>query len=245
MKILLVNDDGYDSIGLKAVADLFKTKHTVTVVAPDSQRSGYAHSVTLKPNTLSWRKVESDIDVYAVTGTPVDCVKLGLSYFAPDPDLVIAGINTGQNLGTDILYSGTVSIASDAACLGYRALALSVLDYDSTYKSFYRCAKFAMDNLSVLASMQLPPRTFINVNFPGCDPLGVRVAKMCTAPSYMDAYGDDGGVMSIKGHREFDMIDEGSDEALCRAGYVTVTPLTVDMTDYTALKKMKRGKFVL
>lgn len=245
MRILLVNDDGYDSVGLKAVADLFKKEHDVTVVAPDSQKSGYSHAVTLYPNTLLWRKVKSDINVYAVNGTPVDCVKIGLSYFAPDPDLVISGINRGQNLGTDILYSGTVSIASDAACLGYRAVALSVLGSDPDYDAFVRCAKFAMDNLKTIASYKLPPQTFININFPDCKPLGVRVAKMCTSPTYQDAYDDSDGAMNVVGSRAFDKMQADTDEALCRAGYVTVSPLKIDMTDHAVFKKMKKEKFVL
>ncbi|MCH5351198.1 MAG: 5'/3'-nucleotidase SurE [Clostridiales bacterium] len=245
MKILLVNDDGFDSIGIKAVADSFKREHEVTIVAPDSQMSAFSHSVTLKPNTILWRKVESDIDTYAVKGTPVDCLKLGLFNFAPNPDLVIAGINMGQNLGTDILYSGTVSIASDAACLGYRAIALSVFRKDSPVEAYYDCAEFLKNNLGLLMSYKLPKGAFININFPDCKPRGVRVAKMSSIPTFIDAYDDNNGEMNINGHRNFDMLENDTDERLCRDGYITVTPLTVDMTDYNALKTLKKEKFVL
>lgn len=245
MKILLVNDDGFDSIGIKAVADLFKREHEVTIVAPDSQRSAYSHAVTLKPNTILWRKINSDVNTYAVNGTPVDCLKIGLFNFAPKPDIVIAGINAGQNLGTDILYSGTVAIASDAACLGYRAVALSVFKKDSPVGTYNLCAEFVKNNLDTLMSYNLSKGTFININFPDCKPKGVRIAKMHVSPTFMDEYGDTDGVMSVNGHRNLDILETDSDEALCRSGFVTVTPLTVDMTDHNVLKKLKKEKFVI
>ena len=245
MKILLVNDDGFDSIGIKAVADLFKKEHEVTIVAPDSQRSASSHSVTLAPNTILWRKVESDIDTYAVKGTPVDCLKLGLLNFAPNPDIVISGINSGRNLGIDILFSGTIAVASDAASLGYRAIALSAFDKDTSADIYARCAEFVKNNLDSFMAYNLSNGVFLNINFPKCKPRGVRIAKMCVLPTFIDVYGDKNGQMSVDGYRGNGGFEEETDEALCNDGYITVTPLTVDMTDYTALELLKKEKFVL
>lgn len=246
MRILLTNDDGYDSEGLHAVADLFKG-HELAVVAPDTQKSGFSHSLTLRPQLLSCKEVKGyGYKTYAVGGTPVDCVKCGVSTLFPDPDLVISGINRGRNLGSDIMYSGTISAAADAAHLGVRALALSLDCDDPKRDDFMRFAEFVYSNFEMLTTFELPPKTFININYPSGVPLGVKVCKMSTLDSFVDVYDCvQPDIYQPHGHRCYDKLDGDTDEAYCKSGYITVSPLTVDRTDYATFEKIKKASFVL
>lgn len=247
MRILFTNDDGYDSVGLHAVADLFKNEHDIAVVAPDMQKSAASHSITLRPNVLKCREVEGyDYKVYAVGGSPVDCVKTALSLLIPKPDLVISGINNGRNLGSDVWYSGTVSAASDAAHLGFRAIALSLDNYNPTIDNFKPCAEFVKKNIELLMSIQLPPKSMLNINFPKDKPLGVKVTKMNTQLTFFDEYVFfENNVVSPEGRRVYTDLLEDNDEYWCHRGYITITPLLLDRTDYTALKAMNEDGFLI
>ncbi len=248
MRILFTNDDGYDSEGLHAVADLFKDEHEIAVVAPNMQKSGFSHSLTMQPNSVSVTPIEEyGYMTYAIGGTPVDCVKFAVTQLFPSPDLVVSGINRGRNLGGDIMYSGTVSAASDAVFLGYRAIALSLFDCSDEKDGFARCARFFKTNFERLTAMtsKLSRDSLLNVNFPFGQPKGVKLAKMSTAYTYKDKYiGGSGGYL-LKGYREDDEATAETDESYCLNGYITITPLTIDRTDYSALVKFKREKFVL
>lgn len=247
MRILFTNDDGYDSVGLHAVADLFKSEHDIAVVAPDMQKSAASHSITLRPNVLKFREVEGyDYKVYAVGGSPVDCVKTALSLVFPKPDLVISGINNGRNLGSDVWYSGTVSAASDAAHLGFRAIALSLDNYNATIDDFKPCAEFIKKNIELLTSIHLPPKSLLNINFPYGNPVGVKVAKMNTQMTFFDEYVFlENGSVSPEGRRVDTDLLEDNDEYWCKRGYITITPLLLDRTDYAVLKTMSEDGFLL
>lgn len=247
MRILFTNDDGYDSVGLHAVADLFKSEHDIAVVAPDTQKSAASHSITLRPNVLKYREVKGyDYKVYAVGGSPVDCVKTALSLAFPQPDLVISGINNGRNLGSDVWYSGTVSAAADAAHLGFRAIALSLDNYNATIDDFKLRAEFVKKNIALLTSIQLPPKSMLNINFPKNKPIGVKVTKMNTQITFFDEYVIlDNGVVSPEGRRVDTDLLEDNDEYWCRRGYITITPLLLDRTDYVALKAMSEDGFLI
>ena len=132
MKILLSNDDGVFAPGLKALANALNKDHELTVSAPDSERSAVSRSMTLfDPLRARETRIEGlpDVPAYAVSGTPVDCVRLALGNLFSEPDIVVSGINMGPNLGTDVLYSGTVAAAHEAALLGYQSIAVSCLSY--------------------------------------------------------------------------------------------------------------------
>lgn len=247
MRILFTNDDGYDSIGLHTVADLFKNEHDIAVVAPDVQKSAASHSITLRPGVLKCREVSGyDYKVYAVSGSPVDCVKTAASLVFPKPDLVISGINNGQNLGSDIWYSGTVAAASDAAHLGFRALALSLDNRHATEADFRVCAEFIKNNIGLLTAIQLPPKSLLNINFPNCKPVGVKVTKMNTQITFIDEYVFvENGVVSPEGRRDYSSLREDNDEHWCKRGYITITPLLMDRTDYSVLKTMSEDGFLL
>lgn len=242
MRILLTNDDGYDSEGLSAVADLFKDENEITVVAPDTQKSASSHSITLPPGSLKYREITHNrgYKTYAVQGSPADCVKAALTLLFRSPDIVISGINNGQNLGSDIWYSGTVSAASDAAHCGIPSLALSLDDKRADYGKFVECAKFVKKNIDKLLGIKLPPQTMLNINFPKVKPRGVKCVKMNTQKTFIDDYvflSD--GVIDPKGYRNYDGLEEDSDEHRCREGYITITPLLLDRTDYKSLGRMK------
>ncbi|MCH5154317.1 MAG: 5'/3'-nucleotidase SurE [Clostridiales bacterium] len=244
MIILFTNDDGYDSNGLHAVADLFKSEHDIAVIAPDAQRSAASHSVTLMPNCLKYRKIDGyHYSVFAVSGSPVDCVKAATLLFKK-PDLVISGINNGENLGSDIWYSGTVSAASDAAHLGCRALALSLDNKHATADEFRSCALFIKNNFNLLMSIPLPPKSLLNINFPKGKPLGVKVTRMNTQITFIDEYefSDDNTINPI-GRRDYSALHDDNDEYWCKRGYITVTPLLPDRTDYSALKLIDEDGF--
>ena len=247
MRILFTNDDGYDSKGLHAVADLFKDEHEIAVVAPDMQKSASSHSITLCPTVLKCREVDGyDYKVYAVGGSPVDCVKTAISLVFPKPDLVISGINNGQNLGSDVWYSGTVSAASDAAHLGCRAIALSLDNWYATEDEFKACAAFVKKNIDLLLSIQLPPKRLLNINFPKGKPIGVKIAKMNTQTTFLDEYVFlEKGVVNPVGRRDYSAMHDDNDEYWCKRGYITITPLLLDRTDYSMLKAMSEDGFLL
>ena len=246
MRILFTNDDGYDSQGLHAVADLFKDEHDIAVVAPDVQKSGFSHSLTLKPVSVAYREVSGyDYKVFAVGGTPVDCVKTARNVFFPKPDLVVSGINNGGNLGSDIMYSGTVSAAVDAAHSGIRAVALSYVDRHATASDFARCAEIFKRNFDKIISLEIPPKTMLNINFPIGEPKGIQTVRMNTQETFVDVYSEDDGKLIPSGHRDYSTLDKDTDEGYCLDGYITITPLTTDKTDYSLLERIKRERFVL
>ena len=248
MRILLTNDDGYDSKGLYAVADLFYKDHEIAIVAPNVQKSGFSHSLTMKPDTVSYKKIGGrNYDVFAVDGTPVDCVKLARNRLFHKPDIVISGINCGQNLGSDIMYSGTVAAAADAAHSGFRAMALS-LDVASKsgevdYTAF---AKFVNDNFDVLLKIDLPRTTILNINYPTGVPRGVKFVRMNTQETFVDRY-DEADKLSYfpTGHRDYSTLDRETDEWYCKNGYITITPINTDRTDYATLDRLCDEEFKL
>lgn len=252
MRILFTNDDGYDSVGIRAVADLFKDDNEIAVVAPEAQRSGCSHSITLKPDPIPYKEVSGfGYKTFAVKGTPVDCLKLARCALFPKPDLVVSGINRGRNLGTDIMYSATVAVAMDAAHSGIRAVALS-LDIgkhfgapdntsDEKYSEF---ARYFKANFDKFIGIKLPKRTFLNINYPSVSPKGIKITGMNTGETFIDDYSVTGdGIYVPSGYRNYDGLAEDTDEKLCLSGYITVTPLNSDITDYTALNAIKEIEF--
>ena len=162
MKILIVNDDGYDCQGVKTLAETLNKNHLVCVVAPDGERSGSSHSMTFHRYLKIKEIKDYDYTCYAIDGSPCDCVKYGLLQGGTDFDVVISGINTTCNIATDNLYSGTANAASEGAIMGKKAIAVScdVKDDDYTY-----VAEFIEKNLETLAELS-HDEYFVNVNFP-------------------------------------------------------------------------------
>lgn len=239
MRILLSNDDGYRAPGLQAMARTMAAHGDVVVVAPDRDRSGASNSLTL---TTPLRVSRDARGVYVVSGTPTDCVHLGLTgLLAQAPDVVVSGVNAGPNLGDDVIYSGTVAAAMEGRNLGLPAMALSlVLDGGEYYET---AAEVASRLLSGLTPARLPPMTILNVNVPDL-PFsalgGYRVTRLGnrhqaepvvkqTDPRGNDIYwvGPPGAEQDAGPGTDFDAV---------RNGYVSITPMHVDLTRHSAIE---------
>jgi 5'/3'-nucleotidase len=236
VRILVTNDDGYRSDGIHALARALHGVGDVTIVAPVSEASAIGHALTLR-HPLRLERI--DDHVFAVDGTPTDCVNLGITHvFKGLADLVVSGINKGWNLGDDITYSGTVAGALEGALLAMPSIAVSLRqtrgDYDFGYAA--RAAAAVADEI---LRRPLPARTFLNINVPKGQPKGYRVtvqAKRNHVTSIAERHDPKG--------RPYYWIEEGqndwephdrSDYQAVRDGYVSVTPLHPDLTAYHAL----------
>lgn len=183
MNILVSNDDGVFALGIRTLANaLAKAGHTVTVVCPDRERSATGHGLTLhRPLRVEAAEgvFDSEVAAWACSGTPSDCVKLALDAVLPEPpDFVIAGINHGANLGTDVLYSGTVSAAMEGVLENIPAIAISLASF--AYKNFRPAAQFAVQLVSQLEQHPLNLPILLNVNIPpvpATDIKGVVIAR--------------------------------------------------------------------
>ncbi len=237
MRILITNDDGIFSEGIKLLAEALAAIGDVVVVAPDREQSASGHSLTLS-RPLRIRQVQPHW--FTVDGTPTDCVNLavqGLLKEAP-PDLVVSGINFGVNLGNDVTYSGTVSAAFEASLQQLPAIAFS-LEVEAGY-SFAATAELARDIVAVLAVGELPPGLLLNVNFPAAPPRGVRWTRLGKR-RYRQTVVEK---LDPKGHKYYWIAgtpvwehESGTDHEALTEGYVSVTPLHLDLTDYRELEE--------
>src|SRR5262245_1043215 len=231
MVILITNDDGYRSEGLMALADAVKRIGDVVVVAPVDEASAIGHALTLK-RPLRLESISSG--VFAVDGTPTDCVNIAVTQVLKRlPDVVVSGINKGYNLGDDVTYSGTVAGALEAALLGVPSLAVSLRMTRGAY-DFRYAAEAAATLTDAMLRQPLPPRTFLNVNVPKGEPKGFRVTVQASRNhiTSVAARHDPKG-------RAYFWIEEGqdnwhphdrSDYEAVRDGFVSVTPLQPDLT---------------
>ena len=168
MKILLTNDDGYEAPGIHALCQALSQLGEVTVVAPRYEQSGVGHGITVHV-PLRLRKIEmvGAVAAYALEGMPADCVKLGMEQFLPQPDLVVSGINNGINLGTDTLYSGTVSGAMEGFLNGIPAVAVSSGRGEN--RDYALCAKIGAELCRRYVENNYQPHAVININIPACN----------------------------------------------------------------------------
>ena len=244
MNVVLTNDDGYNAPGLMALADEFAARgDNVVVAAPERQRSAASHAVTLhKPLRLT-RAPElekKNVRVYYTSGTPSDSAMLGALEVMPEADALVSGINSGPNLGEDVLYSGTVAGAMEGALLGVRSIAVSLAEYD--IKGYELAAKFTVGLAHRLAGSNLPKRTVLNVNVPFAevaDYKGFRVARLGTR-KYVDVLQkrcDPRGQTYywITGRLTRSESDGGTDNDAVADGFVSVTPLILDFTDHNMM----------
>ena len=240
MRILVTNDDGYRSAGLMALADRLARLGEVTIVAPVEEASAIGHALTLRHPL----RLEHIADrVYAVDGTPTDCVNVAVAQVLKGlPDLVVSGINKGWNLGDDVTYSGTVAGALEAALLGIPALAVSLKSTRAEY-DFGPAARAAAAIAEAVLRTPLPSRTFLNINVPSGEPKGLRAtvqAKRNHVTSVAERHDPKG--------RPYYWIEEGqnewaphdrSDYQAVRDGFVSVSPLQPDLTAFNALRAVE------
>ena len=235
-RILVTNDDGVHSEGIKALADALKSLGDITVVAPIQEASAIGHALTLR------RPLRIDIigpDVFAVDGTPTDCVNLAITHVLKGkPDLIVSGINKGWNLGDDVTYSGTVSGALEGALLEIPSIAISTQRIKDECE-FGPSATAAATVAQAVLERGMPKFTLLNINVPMGATRGFRVTVQAKRNhvTVVDARTD-------PRHREYYWIEEGqnewephdrSDYQAVRDGYISITPLQPDMTAYDAL----------
>lgn len=237
MKILLTNDDGIYAIGLRALYKaLMDSGHEVHTIAPLTEQSAVGHAVTLS-NPLRIKKIEENgLKGIGVHGTPVDCVKLALTTLLEEkPDLVISGINSGANVGVDILYSGTVAAATEAALAKVPALAVSIDNFhpfDLTEQAAFVCEFIEKIPWSKYLGK------VINLNFPDLPFDKIKGVKVCaqTQAVYKDWYEkriDPRGseYFWLCGYIPEDELADNTDRRLLSEGYITITPLHFNFTD--------------
>ncbi len=245
MKILISNDDGFRAEGITRLREALSGVGELTVVAPDRNRSGAGHSLTLD---VPLRVYEAESGVHYVVGTPTDCVHLAISgLFEGDFDMVVSGVNDGPNLGDDVLYSGTVAAAVEGRFLGLPAIAVSLDTSPDSGRHFATAAAVARRLVERLSTEPLDPSTILNVNVPDV-PLeqlrGFRATRLgfrhrsepvirASDPKGRPVYWvGPAGAMQDAG--------PGTDFHAVRAGYVSVTPLSVDLTRHAALGAIGR-----
>jgi 5'-nucleotidase len=236
VRILATNDDGYRSEGIHALARALRDIGEVTIVAPLSEASAIGHALTLR-HPLRLDPIGER--VFAVEGTPTDCVNIAVTQvFKGLPDLIVSGINKGWNLGDDVTYSGTVAGALEGALLGIPAIAVSLRQTRGDYDFGY-AARAAATLGEAMLRRPLPPRTFLNINVPKGQPQGYRVtvqAKRNHVTSVSERHDPKGRpyYWIEEGQNEWEPHDR-SDYQAVRDGYISVTPLQPDLTAHEAL----------
>jgi len=241
MRILITNDDGIDSPGIGALAHVFRSEHSVAVVAPSGNRSGVSHAITADEAITMERRHDTSVLSYSCSGTPADCVFLGSTELSPSPALVISGINHGPNLADDVYYSGTVAGAVEAALLGIPALAVSLAcDHTKPFeRRYWESAAEVVRHCVAIAFESLRDATcYWNLNVPN-RPLdsieGVLVTRLGRKRICGRMVGEerDGATQYYRAWEspfETDRETLGTDIGAVHAGYASLTPLLLDRT---------------
>ncbi|MBU3948545.1 MAG: 5'/3'-nucleotidase SurE [Proteobacteria bacterium] len=246
MNVLITNDDGIYAEGLWALYRAFIKSHSVTVVAPERERSAVSHSITLhKPLRVNRVCLEGGLAGYAVNGTPADCVKLGiLEIIGCKPDIVLSGINPGANIGINLNYSGTVAAAKEASLYGISAIAISIQGYVS--KHLNDAAVFGEKLARKVIETGLPSGVFLNVNFPDTsleETAGIKISKqdLSVFPEFFEKRIDPRnrtyywqGISTNSSEYNPD-----TDGAALSDKYISITPIKCDMTDYDMIEELK------
>jgi len=246
MNILITNDDGIYAQGLWAVYRQLMAKHALTVVAPDRERSAVGHGITLnEPLRLEKVEVNGGFQGYAVSGTPVDCIRLGiLEILDVKPDLAVSGINPGINVGININYSGTVAAAREAALYGIPAIALSIQGREARH--YEAAARVAEVLAEFIFQNGLPHGTILNVNLPDVTTrkiAGVKISRqgIPTFSDYFDKRVDPRNKTYYWQGSEFQAVfdEPDMDGAALENDYISITPIQCDMTDYATMDNLK------
>jgi len=237
MKILLTNDDGYNAPGILALYEILGSHHEVMLVAPDREKSAVGHGITLnEPMRVDRVNLNSGGEGYSVTGTPADCVKLGLfKFYTSPPDLVISGINPGSNTGVNLNYSGTAGAAREAALNGILGIAVSIFRKREV-SDFNSMAQFIAQLINKIGDCNIPPGVFLNINSPDIpidEACGVKITRQASynlskrfekrVDPRSQSYYWYGGMDKIAGEGNTDV------NALLE-NYISITPIQCDMT---------------
>ncbi|OPJ57209.1 5'/3'-nucleotidase SurE [Alkalithermobacter paradoxus] len=252
MNILITNDDGVYADGIFELANKVKAIANVYVVAPDSEKSAIGHAITIH-NPLMVKKVNfrnTDIDAYAVSGTPADCVKLGIEAILEDIhiDLVLSGINNGPNLGTDVIYSGTVSGAMEGLVQNKPSIAISYDGKNISSKEYEKGAEYVVqfidkikDNLTMLDD------TMININIPDIRDTKINGFKVTQLGirryenTFEKRIDPRGNIYYWLGGKTVELEqDENSDVTAIKNGFIAITPLKYDLTHYDRIGRIMK-----
>lgn len=242
MHLLLSNDDGVHATGLRLLADSLAALGKITVVAPNRNRSASSNSLTLdrpiraQPVAENW---------YAVDGTPTDCVHLAITGLLKDePNIVVSGINAGANLGDDVIYSGTVAAAMEGRFLGLPAVAVSVASYQPLYME--TAARVTLEIISKLVATRLPNDVIININIPNEPKEGLkgiqatRLGNRHKAEAVIKSEDPRGKPIYWVGAAGPEQdAGPGTDFYAVNNGYVSVSPMHLDLTHYNAMPSVK------
>jgi len=245
MRILLTNDDGIHAHGLFAAYQKLKKLGSVTVVAPAHQMSSVGHAITLsRPVFCDQVQIQDQINAYAVTGTPADCVKFALDQILKKkPDLVVSGINLGPNEGCSVFYSGTVAGAREGALCGVPAMAVSLNTFFKP--NFSVAASYMLKAIKFLQANKLSKGSFLNVNVPNIRKSlikGVRLTQQGLIPIHgvfskrKHPFGED--YFWLSGKKSSSRKNNKMDTDALNNHYVTVTPIQADATDYQYLNSV-------
>ncbi len=246
--ILVTNDDGINAPGIRLLISIAKQFGRVIVAAPDSAQSAKSHSITIE-GTLSYKKIEKTEQYaeYAISGTPVDCVKLAIHELTSEkPDLILSGINHGTNTSASLIYSGTMAAAIEGSMNGIHSVGFSVCHYD-TYLDFAFTKPYIEKIITKVLENGLGQGTSLNVNFPVVEAEPIKGVKICRTavgfwaeefipanhPHNKPVFWLSGGFTNLEPDAE------DTDDFAIQSNYVSVTPVKVDFTDYKSIKQLK------
>lgn len=254
MRILITNDDGIHAPGLVELVKVAREFGEVKIIAPDHERSGCSHSMTLY-DPLRVRQVDWEgHEAYEINGVPVDCVNVGLTIAWPDGcDLILSGFNNGPNLGFDVTYSGTVAGAMEGTINGIKSIALSLAGFVTGAPLHYETGgRWLLENWGMLVNAPQKPLTFLNINVPSIayeELRGHRVVKLgqriyedrveMRHDPWNRPYYWQGGVVVM------DPNQPGTDVQAVTQGFVAITPVTLDWTDYEHMKAVESSMLAI
>ena len=239
MNILITNDDGINADGILELAKMLKEIANVYIVAPDSQKSATGHAITVhNPIMVKWVDIDEDIKAYAISGTPADCVKIGIEALFKDVsfDFIISGINNGANLGTDVIYSGTVSAAIEGFIQNKASIAVSYDKFNVGKEVYRNASKYVLEIINnIKDKMYIFDDGILNINIPSADIKGLKVTTLGDR-QYENSVEER---ISPHGSRYFWIggklkeleQDSKSDIVAVEDGYISVTPINIDMTN--------------
>jgi 5'-nucleotidase len=250
MRILLTNDDGIYSKGIEALYFALVQEHDITVVAPETEQSAVGHAITwLDPLRVDKVHRNGSFFGYALNGTPADCVKIAITeLMTPPPQVVVSGINLGANVGVNVIYSGTVSAATEAAVLGVPSVAVSIDSFRP--EDFSAVSEFIPRLLKTIEREGLPEGMSLNVNVPNLaarDIQGVRITHQ-GKKKHLERYDRR---LDPRGHVYYWLCnstftrdtDPLADSVALEEGYISVTPIHYDLTRHEMLETLRRWQF--
>ncbi|MDD3839245.1 MAG: 5'/3'-nucleotidase SurE [Clostridia bacterium] len=249
MNILITNDDGIYSEGIKYLANTLKDIAKIYVVAPDRERSAIGHAITMhRPIRIQKKDLFiSGVNAFSSTGTPADCIKLAIDEFLKiKPDIIISGINIGLNIGTDIIYSGTVAAAIEASVMGVPSIAISV--ENGIEQNFIYASRTCKKVINGLQAKRIPEEFILNINIPDINRTEIKGTKITQMGirKYKDNYikrKDPRGTdyYWLAGQLIEEKNNKNTDVSAIKEGYISVTPITYNLTDINMFHRLQKS----